>query len=135
MLVSPISGIEDKEIAIIDVSMGPGASSPRHTHPGDCYGAVLDTVELVARPEPRRFGGQAWHNHEAVHSFRNVGESSFVSEHACGRRGKPRTRCSKRHRNDGYSSFLAAANPRPDRQPAALRLLAPRLDVIATRQE
>ena len=63
MQVSPISGIEDKEAAFINVSMEAGASSPRHTHPGDCYGAVLEgTVELfVEGKESKRFdAGQAW---------------------------------------------------------------------------
>ena len=48
MQVSPISGVEDKEVAFINVTMEPGAASPRHTHPGDCYGAVFEgSVELL----------------------------------------------------------------------------------------
>lgn len=96
MLVSPISGIEDKEIAIIDVSMVPGASSPHHTHPGDCYGAVLEgTVELVVEgQESRRFtAGQAWHNPRGpVHYFKNVGESpARLVNTLVVDKGKPRT--------------------------------------------
>src|SRR3974377_1073490 len=55
LLVSPIGGDEVKEIVFIDVSMAPGASSPRHMHPGDCYGVVIEgTVELRAEAqEPR----------------------------------------------------------------------------------
>lgn len=96
MQVSPISGIEDKEAAFINVSMAPGASSPRHTHPGDCYGAVVEgTVELVVDgAEPRRFtGGQAWHNPRGpVHYFRNVGDTpARLINTLIVDKGKPRT--------------------------------------------
>ena len=96
MLVSPISGIEDKEIAMIDVSMDPRASSPHHTHPGDCYGAIIEgTVELVVEgQQPRRFSaGQAWHNPRGpVHYFRNVGESpARLVNTLVVDKGKPRT--------------------------------------------
>jgi quercetin dioxygenase-like cupin family protein len=96
MLVSPISGVEGKEIAMIDVSMEPGASSPHHTHPGDCYGAVIEgTVELVVEGhEPRRFSaGQAWHNPRGpVHYFKNVGESpARLVNTLVVDKGKPRT--------------------------------------------
>ena len=79
MLVSPISDVKGKEIAIINVFMEPGSSSPPHTHPGDCFGALLEgTVELVVEgQEPRRFSaGQAWHNPRGpVHYFTNVGDT------------------------------------------------------------
>lgn len=96
MQVSPISGVEDKEVAFINVSMAPGASSPRHTHPGDCYGAVLEgTVELVVDgSEARRFsGGQAWHNPRGpVHYFRNVGDTpARLINTLIVDKGKPRT--------------------------------------------
>jgi quercetin dioxygenase-like cupin family protein len=96
MLVSPISGDEGKEIAFIDVSMAPGAASPRHTHPGDCYGAVIDgTVELrVEGQEPRRFSaGQVWHNPRGpVHEFVNVGATpARLVNTLVVDKGKPRT--------------------------------------------
>jgi quercetin dioxygenase-like cupin family protein len=96
MLVSPISGVEDKEIAMINVSMEPGASSPRHTHPGDCYGAIIEgTVELVVEgQQPRRFSaGEAWHNPRGpVHYFRNVGSSpARLVNTLVVDKGKPRT--------------------------------------------
>jgi quercetin dioxygenase-like cupin family protein len=79
MLASPISGDEIKEIVFLDISMTPGASSSHHTHPGDCYGAVIEgTVELrVEGQEPRRFSaGQVWHNPRgAAHDFTNVGNT------------------------------------------------------------
>lgn len=96
LLVSPITGVEDKEIAMINVSMEPGSSSPHHTHPGDCYGAIIEgTVELVVEgQEPRRFSaGQAWHNPRGpVHYFRNVGDSPARLVNALVvDKGKPRT--------------------------------------------
>ena len=97
ILVSPISGDEVKEIAIIDVTLAPGASSPpSHTHPGDCYGLILEgTVELRAEgQEPRRFSaGQAWHNPRGLaHYFKNVGESpAHLAITLVVDKGKPRT--------------------------------------------
>jgi quercetin dioxygenase-like cupin family protein len=79
MLVSPISGDEAKEMAFNDISMAPGASSPRHTHPGDCYGAVIDgTVELrIEGHEPSLFSArQVWHVPRGlIHEFVNVGDT------------------------------------------------------------
>ncbi|HEX5676301.1 MAG TPA: cupin domain-containing protein [Azonexus sp.] len=96
MQVSPISGVEDKEAVFINVTMAPGASSPRHTHPGDCYGAVVEgTVELVVEgSEARRFaGGQAWHNPRGpVHYFKNVGDTpARLVNTLIVDKGKPRT--------------------------------------------
>ena len=96
MLVSPISGDEAKEVVLNDVSMAPGASSPRHTHPGDCYGAVIDgTVELrVEGQEPRRFSArQVWHSPRGlVHEFTNVGDTpARLVNTLVVDKGKPRT--------------------------------------------
>lgn len=96
MVVAPISGVEGVELAMIDVSMGPGAASPHHTHPGDCYGAVVEgTVELVVEGQPpRRFAaGQAWHNPRGpVHYFRNIGDSpARLVNTLVVDKGKPRT--------------------------------------------
>ena len=94
--VSPISGVEDKEVAFIQVSMEAGASSPRHTHPGDCYGAVIEgSVELVVEGlDAKRFdSGQSWHNPRGpVHYFRNVGEKpARLINTLIVDKGKPRT--------------------------------------------
>jgi quercetin dioxygenase-like cupin family protein len=96
MQVSPISGVEDKEVAFINVSMEPGASSPRHTHPGDCYGAVLEgSVELVVEGQDakRVAAGQAWHNPRGpVHYFKNVGDTpARLVNTLIVDKGKPRT--------------------------------------------
>jgi quercetin dioxygenase-like cupin family protein len=96
MIVTPVSGAEDKELVMISVSMQPGASSPRHTHPGDCYGAVVDgTVELVVEGQaPRRFNaGEAWHNPRGpAHYFKNVGDTpARLVNTLVVDKGKPRT--------------------------------------------
>ena len=96
MQVSPISGVEDKEVAFINVSMEPGASSPRHTHPGDCYGAVIEgSVELVVEgQDAKRFeAGQAWHNPRGpFHYFKNVGDKpARLINTLIVDKGKPRT--------------------------------------------
>ncbi|MES9869696.1 MAG: cupin domain-containing protein [Sedimenticola sp.] len=79
MMVGEISGVNEKQIAIINVSIQPGASSPLHTHPGDCYGAVLKgNVELFVEGKTSRLfsAGEAWHNPRGpVHYFKNVGDT------------------------------------------------------------
>jgi quercetin dioxygenase-like cupin family protein len=94
--VSPISGVEDKEVAFISVDMEPGASSPRHTHPGDCYGAIIDgTVEFVLEGQDakRLGGGQSWHNPRGpAHYFKNVGDTpARLVNTLIVDKGKPRT--------------------------------------------
>jgi len=77
VLVSPITGDETKEIVVIAVTIAPGASSPAHTHPGDCIVTVSEgAVELrIEGKEPRRLAaGDAFVNPSGpVHQFTNVG--------------------------------------------------------------
>lgn len=96
ILASAITGVEGKELVILNVTLEPGASSPRHTHPGDCYGAIIDgELELLVEgQEARRFAaGQAWHNPRGpVHSFRNVGSTpARLLNTLVVDKGKPRT--------------------------------------------
>lgn len=96
MQVSPISGIESMEAAFINVTMAPGASSPKHTHPGDCYGAVLEgTVQLVVEGQDATTvnAGQAWHNPRGpAHYFSNVGDTpARLVNTLIVDKGKPRT--------------------------------------------
>lgn len=96
VLVAPITGVEGKEVVLISVTLEPGASSPAHTHPGDCYGTVLEgTIELrVEGKEPRRLSAGESYSTLAnpVHQFTNVGDkpvrliNTLVVE-----KGKPRT--------------------------------------------
>lgn len=96
-LVAPISGVEGKELVLIAVTLEPGASSPPHNHPGDCYGSIIEgTIELrVLGQTARRFGaGEAYANANpgVPHQFTNVGSTpvrminTLVVE-----KGKPRT--------------------------------------------
>ena len=94
--ISPISGVDDKEVAFINVTMQPGASSPRHSHPGDCYGAIIEgNVELVVEgQEGKRFTeGQAWHNPRGpFHYFKNIGDApAKLINTLIVDKGKPRT--------------------------------------------
>lgn len=96
VLASPITGVDGRELVLIAVTLEPGASSPPHTHPGDCYGSVVEgTIELrVPGQAPRRFAaGEAYaHLGGLPHQFTNVGTTpvkminTLVVE-----KGKPRT--------------------------------------------
>lgn len=95
MLQSTVEGVEAKEAAMLAITIAPGGSSGRHTHPGDCYGTVVEgTVELrVEGREPRRVAsGEAWHNPRgAVHELRNVGDGPVrVVNTLLVDKGKPR---------------------------------------------
>jgi quercetin dioxygenase-like cupin family protein len=96
VLVSPITGVEGKELVLIAVTLEPGASSPAHTHPGDCYGSVLEgTIELrVEGKEARRLSAGESYSTLAnpVHQFTNVGDKPVrLLNVLVVEKGKPRT--------------------------------------------
>jgi quercetin dioxygenase-like cupin family protein len=97
ILVAPISGVDARELVLIAVTLEPGASSPPHTHPGDCFGSVTEgAIELRVLGQPaRRVGtGEAYAvNVPGVpHQYTNTGNTpvrmlnTLVVE-----KGKPRT--------------------------------------------
>jgi len=95
LLLSTVEGDESKEVTMLGITIAPGGSSGRHTHPGDCYGTVVEgTAELrLEGREPRRLSpGEAWHNPRgAVHELRNVGDSPVrVVNTLLVDKGKPR---------------------------------------------
>jgi quercetin dioxygenase-like cupin family protein len=95
LLQSTVEGDETKEATMLAITIAPGGSSGRHTHPGDCYGTVFEgTVELrVEGREPRRVSaGEAWHNPRgAIHELRNVGDAPVrVVNTLVVDKGKPR---------------------------------------------
>jgi quercetin dioxygenase-like cupin family protein len=95
MLHSAVEGNESKEAVMLAISIAPGGSSGRHTHPGDCYGSVVEgTVELrIEGRESRRVpAGEAWHNPRGViHELRNVGDTPIrVVNTLVVDKGKPR---------------------------------------------
>jgi quercetin dioxygenase-like cupin family protein len=77
LLQSTVGGDESKEAVVLSVTIAPGGSSGRHTHPGDCYGTVVEgNAELrIEGREPRHVSaGDAWHTTTGtVHELRNVG--------------------------------------------------------------
>jgi quercetin dioxygenase-like cupin family protein len=91
-----VSGDSVTESIILSIEFAPGATTGRHSHPGDEYGTVLQGIlELrIEGQEPRRVtAGEAYHNPQGViHETRNVGDSvaktvtTFIVE-----KGKPRT--------------------------------------------
>lgn len=78
VLVSPISGVDHKQVVLVSVSLAPGVTSPAHMHPGDCFGSVIEgAIELrVQGMEPRRIeAGQSYSTMNGVaHEFSNVGD-------------------------------------------------------------
>lgn len=79
-LVSPISGVNGKELVLIAVTLEPGASSPPHTHPGDCYGSVIEgaiELRIAGQPARRIAAGEAYANAQpgVPHQFTNVGNT------------------------------------------------------------
>jgi len=76
--VQPITGVDGKEMVMLIVTLAPGAASPPHTHPGDCYGHVLEGgIEMRAEGQAaRRLGvGDAYANLGGIpHQFTNTGD-------------------------------------------------------------
>lgn len=78
LLIAPVTGDDSKEFALIAVTLAPGASSPMHTHPGDCVGAVIEgDLDLVVDGQGGKSvkTGEGFHNARGlVHQFRNAGD-------------------------------------------------------------
>jgi quercetin dioxygenase-like cupin family protein len=79
LLQSTVGDDVSREAAVLSITIAPGSSSGRHTHPGDCYGTVVEgTAELrIEGREPRRVSaGDAWHTTRGtVHELRNIGDT------------------------------------------------------------
>ncbi len=71
-----LSDDDKKETVMMGVSIAPGGTSGRHTHPGDCYGTVVEgSVEVHAegREVRRVAAGEVYHNDRGViHEIRNA---------------------------------------------------------------
>ena len=78
LLRTTLSGDDSKESVMLAVEFAPGASTGRHTHPGDEYTTVLEgTLELRAdsREIRRVSAGDVYHNPRGlIHEARNVGD-------------------------------------------------------------
>ncbi len=94
LLRTTFSGDDSKETLIATAEIPPGASTGRHTHPGDEYATVIEgalEVRVDGQPPKRVNAGEAYHNAGGVvHESRNIGAgparvvSTFVIE-----KGKP----------------------------------------------
>jgi quercetin dioxygenase-like cupin family protein len=93
---APLSTDASREATVILVTLAPGATSPSHTHPGDCVGFVVEgSIEMRAKGQPvrRLNAGDAYSNMGGVlHEFTNVGTTpvrlvnTLITE-----KGKPRS--------------------------------------------
>jgi quercetin dioxygenase-like cupin family protein len=95
LLQSTVGGDDRKEAVVLSVSIAPGGTSGRHTHPGDCYGTIVEgTAELrIEGREPRQVSaGDAWHTtNGTVHELRNVDVSPLRAVNTLVvEKGKPR---------------------------------------------
>ena len=96
ILQSSVSGQDTMEVFVVAISIAPGSSNDRHTHPGDCYGSVIEgTVEIRADGrEPRQvLAGEAFHSPRGeIHQFVNVSDKlvRIVNTQVVDK-GKPRT--------------------------------------------
>jgi quercetin dioxygenase-like cupin family protein len=80
LLQSTFGDDASKDAVVLSVEIAPGSTTGRHTHPGDCYGTVVEgTVELHVEGREARWMsmGEAYHNPRGtIHEFRNIGEKS-----------------------------------------------------------
>jgi quercetin dioxygenase-like cupin family protein len=78
LLQSTFGDDASKDAVVLTVELAPGSSTGRHTHPGDCYGTVVEgLVELHVEGREARWVsvGEAYHNPRGtIHEFRNIGE-------------------------------------------------------------
>ena len=78
LLQSTFGDDASKDAVVLTVELTPGSSTGRHTHPGDCYGTVVEgIVELHVEGREARWiaVGGAYHNPRGtIHEFRNIGE-------------------------------------------------------------
>jgi quercetin dioxygenase-like cupin family protein len=77
LMKTTVSGDETREAIVGTAEFPPGASTGRHTHPGDEYATVLEgELEIVMDGQPTRHvkAGEAYHNErDVVHETRNPG--------------------------------------------------------------
>jgi quercetin dioxygenase-like cupin family protein len=76
LMRTTVSGDDSREAVVGVAEFPPGASTGRHTHPGDEYATVLEgQLEILADGQPIRHveAGEAYHNlRDVVHETRNV---------------------------------------------------------------
>jgi quercetin dioxygenase-like cupin family protein len=79
IMISPLTGDEQRQMVLISVAIQPTGAVPFHTHQGDCVGTVVEgIVELLVdgQPPKRVIAGETYSNlRGTIHGFRNIGES------------------------------------------------------------
>ena len=77
LMKTTVSGDESREAIVGMAEFPPGASTGRHTHPGDEYATVLEgELEIVMDGQPTKHvkAGEAYHNErDVIHETRNAG--------------------------------------------------------------
>src|SRR5262249_12521857 len=77
LMKTTVSGDESREAIIGMGEFPPGASTGRHTHPGDEYATVLEgELEILVDGQPPKHvkAGEAYHNgRDVIHETRNAG--------------------------------------------------------------
>lgn len=77
LMKTTVSGDESREAIVGMGEFPPGASTGRHTHPGDEYATVLEgELEILMDGQPTKHvkAGEAYHNErDVVHETRNAG--------------------------------------------------------------
>lgn len=88
-----VAGVKDHEVVLARAEFQPGATVPKHTHPGDEVGYVLEgevTLEVAGKPMNLKAGDPFFIPGGTVHSAKNTGKggamilSTYIVE-----KGKP----------------------------------------------
>ena len=79
LLKDDLAGIEGKEAHVRITEIAPGATSPKHYHPGHVFGYVLEgsvLFEAEGQPAVTRAAGEAFHEPpKQVHSAKNASQT------------------------------------------------------------
>lgn len=83
LVQADISGVEGKEIVVLNLEIPPGAGQPMHTHPGDEIAIVLEgEITRISTGEETRVikAGESYRNVAGVpHTSENKGSASARS--------------------------------------------------------
>ena len=88
LLKTTLAGDDSKQVLIGRASFAPGATTGRHSHPGDEYATVIEgelTLHVEGQEDRKVIAGEAYHSpkgviHETVNTGREAAEviSTFV---------------------------------------------------------
>ena len=79
LLKVDLAGLEGKEVRMRLTEIAPGATSPKHYHPGQVFGYILEgslLFEAERQPAVTRAAGEAFHEPpKQVHSAKNASQT------------------------------------------------------------